>query len=132
VSAIRCSVGVVTLFQKDLAEAKEFYTSVFGKTADFADANSVTFHFDNTIINLERESSAHDLIAPATVAARESGSRFVLTIWVDDAGAELAERGVKLINGPIDRPWGTRTACFADPSGHIWEVAQDLGQQPGS
>jgi catechol 2,3-dioxygenase-like lactoylglutathione lyase family enzyme len=135
VSTIRSTVGVITLFQKDLDEAKEFYAAVFGKAADFADANSVTFHFDNTIINLERESAAHDLIAPATVAAWESGSRFVLTIWVDDvaaACAELAERGVTLINGPIDRPWGTRTACFADPGGHIWEVAQDLGQPPGS
>jgi catechol 2,3-dioxygenase-like lactoylglutathione lyase family enzyme len=93
------------------------------------------FHFDNTIINLEKESAARDLIAPAIVAARESGARAALTIWVDDvnaACAELGERGVTLINGPIDRAWGTRTACFADPGGHIWEVAQDLDEQPGS
>ena len=37
--------------------------------------------------------------------------------------AELARRGVELINGPMDRPWGVRTACFADPAGHIWEIA---------
>jgi uncharacterized glyoxalase superfamily protein PhnB len=33
---------------------------------------------------------------------------------------------VELINGPIDRPWGMRTACFADPDGHVWEIAQQL------
>ena len=134
-SAIRCSVGVITLFQKDLGQAKEFYAGLFGKTPDFADADSANFHFDNTIINLEKESAAHDLIAPAAVAAQGAGSRVVLTIWVDDADAacaELAQRGVTLINGPINRPWGTRTACFADPGGHIWEVAQDLDRQPGS
>jgi uncharacterized glyoxalase superfamily protein PhnB len=38
--------------------------------------------------------------------------------------AILSERGIVLINGPMDRPWGPRTASFADPSGHIWEVAQ--------
>jgi uncharacterized glyoxalase superfamily protein PhnB len=35
---------------------------------------------------------------------------------------------VSLLNGPIDRPWGMRTATFADPDGHIWEIAQQLGE----
>jgi catechol 2,3-dioxygenase-like lactoylglutathione lyase family enzyme len=48
---------------------------------------------------------------------------------VDDADAAcaaLVERGVTLLNGPIDRPWGVRTAAFADPDGHLWEVAEPL------
>jgi catechol 2,3-dioxygenase-like lactoylglutathione lyase family enzyme len=40
--------------------------------------------------------------------------------------AELLAHGVKLLNGPIDRPWGRRTAAFADPAGNTWEVAQPL------
>ncbi len=40
--------------------------------------------------------------------------------------AQLGRRGVSLLNGPIDRPWGKRTACFADPDGHLWEIAQDI------
>jgi uncharacterized glyoxalase superfamily protein PhnB len=50
-----------------------------------------------------------------------------LTLTVEDVDAtcaELASRGVELLNGPIDRPWGIRTASFADPSGHIWEIAR--------
>jgi lactoylglutathione lyase len=31
---------------------------------------------------------------------------------------------VELLNGPMDRPWGIRTASFLDPGGHIWEIAQ--------
>jgi uncharacterized glyoxalase superfamily protein PhnB len=31
---------------------------------------------------------------------------------------------VKLLNGPMDRPWGIRTAAFADPAGHVWEIAK--------
>ena len=38
----------------------------------------------------------------------------------------LAERGVALLNGPVDRPWGIRTAAFADPAGHVWEIAAPL------
>jgi uncharacterized glyoxalase superfamily protein PhnB len=33
---------------------------------------------------------------------------------------------VSLLNGPLDRPWGVRTATFTDPDGHIWEIAQEL------
>jgi len=61
------------------------------------------------------------------VARREAGSRFVLTINVDDVDAmcaQLTGRGVELLNGPLDRPWGVRTASFTDPGGFIWEIAK--------
>ena len=45
---------------------------------------------------------------------------------VDAVCADLARRGAELINGPADRPPGRRTARFADPAGHIWEVSQQL------
>ena len=51
----------------------------------------------------------------------------VFTMAVDDVDAMcaiLAERGVELLNGPMDRPWGIRTASFRDPGGHIWEIAK--------
>jgi len=47
------------------------------------------------------------------------------TITVDDVDgmcAELTSRCVELLNGPMDRPWGIRTASFRDPGGHIWEI----------
>ena len=57
-----------------------------------------------------------------------------LTVWVDDADAacaELATRGAALLNGPMNREWGMRTAAFADPDGHVWEIAQELTQADG-
>ena len=35
-------------------------------------------------------------------------------------------KGVQLLNGPIDREWGKRTAAFADPDGHVWEIAAKI------
>ncbi|WP_408649967.1 VOC family protein, partial [Jatrophihabitans sp.] len=52
--------------------------------------------------------------------------RTVFTIEVEDVDAmceQLTGRGVRLLNGPMDRPWGIRTASFSDPAGHIWEIA---------
>jgi catechol 2,3-dioxygenase-like lactoylglutathione lyase family enzyme len=120
-------IGAITLFVEDLAAARQFYQEVFGLPIHFEDAESVVFDFGNTLINLLKSSAARELIEPAEVAPREAGSRLQLTIEVDDVDAVcavLARRGVELLNGPLDRPWGVRTASFKDPGGHIWEIAK--------
>ena len=120
-------ISAITLFVEDLAVTKDFYREVFGLAVVFEDADSVVFRFGGTLVNLLRSTAAGELIEPAAVAPRDAGSRLQLTIEVDDVDAtcaELARRGVELLNGPLDRPWGVRTACFADPAGHIWEIAK--------
>lgn len=124
------SVGAITLFVDDPARSREFYERVFGLALIHQDDDAATFKFDAVLINLLKRSAAVELIEPAPVAPGGSGTSFQITVWVDDADAtcaSLAEKGVALINGPIDRPWGVRTACFADPDGHNWEIAQQLG-----
>lgn len=123
------SVGAITLFIEDPRRSKAFYERVFDLAASYEDDDAVAFTFEHMIVNLLKRSAARSLIAPAAVAAPGAGSSFQLTIWVDDAAAacaELASRGVELLNGPIDREWGMRTAAFADPDGHVWEIAQEL------
>ena len=130
-SAWKQSVGAITLFVEDLQRAKLFYEKAFGLPVTYEDDVSAVFTFENTLINLLAAAEARGLIEPAAVAGPEIGSRFQLTIWVDDADAvcaELESRGVALLNGPMNREWGVRTAAFADPGGHIWEIAQQLPQ----
>jgi catechol 2,3-dioxygenase-like lactoylglutathione lyase family enzyme len=135
VTASLQSVGAITLFVDDPRRSDAFYRNVFGLSPIYEDENSAAFRFENMIVNLLKLTAAPGLIAPAAVGGQEAGSRFQLTVWVDDTDAvcaELATRGVELLNGPIDRAWGKRTASFADPDGHIWEVAQELAEQDGS
>jgi catechol 2,3-dioxygenase-like lactoylglutathione lyase family enzyme len=123
------ALGAITLFVADRVRAKEFYERAFGAAPVYEDDNSVVFQLENTVVNLLVDTEAHGLIAPAHVADQAAGSRFQLTIWVDDTNdvcEELTRRGVALLNGPLDRPWGLRTAAFADPDGHIWEVAAQI------
>jgi catechol 2,3-dioxygenase-like lactoylglutathione lyase family enzyme len=120
-------ISNITLFVEDLPATKQFYQEVFGLPIHFEDPDSAVFNFGNTLINLLKVTEAPDLIGPAKVAGPDAGSRFQFTIDVDDVDAmcaELAKRGVELLNGPIDRPWGIRTASFRDPAGHIWEIAK--------
>ena len=119
-------ISAITLFVEDVAGSKQFYSDVFGLPVAFEDDASAVFSFGSVIINLLKASEARELIEPAAVAPPDAGSRIQLTITVDDVDATcalLAARGVELLNGPMDRPWGIRTASFRDPGGHIWEIA---------
>jgi catechol 2,3-dioxygenase-like lactoylglutathione lyase family enzyme len=119
-------IAAITLFVEDLEAAKRFYQDVFGLPVFFEDADSAVFRFGGTLVNLLKAAAAIELVAPAAVGSAEAGPRLVFTIAVDDVDATCAEldrRGVTLLNGPMDRPWGVRTASFVDPGGHIWEVA---------
>jgi catechol 2,3-dioxygenase-like lactoylglutathione lyase family enzyme len=120
------TIPAITLFVEDLAAAKRFYGTVFELPVVFQDEHSAVFRFGPTLINLLVSSQGADLVGPAAVGAAGAGVRAQYTLDVDDVDARYADlvgRGVTFINGPMDRPWGVRTACFADPGGHVWEIA---------
>ena len=126
-------LSAISLFVENLQAAKAFYQEVFGVEVIFEDESSVAVGFENVIVNLLRVESARELVEPGLVAERESGSRFQLSIWVEDVDAvcaQLRERGVALLTGPRDRPWGMRTATFVDPAGHSWEIGQRIVSEP--
>lgn len=120
-------IYAITLFVEDLETTKKFYQQVFSLPVHYEDDNSAVFKFGDSLVNLLKITQAGELIEPAKVANQAAGSRFVFTIPVDDVdavAADLTARGVKLLNGPMDRPWGIRTASFMDPAGYIWEIAR--------
>jgi lactoylglutathione lyase len=119
-------ITAITLFVEDLAEAKRFYQAVFDLPTQYEDENSAVFGIGNTLINLLDVRAAPELVDPAPLGSPE-GARSVFTLTVDDVDAtyeRLTGLGVEFLNGPVDRPWGIRTASFRDPGGHIWEIAR--------
>lgn len=123
------AIETVTLFVEDITDAKAFYLRVFAPAVIYEDAVSCVLKFEGIMVNLLEAAQAPELVHPVSVAPVNTGSRMLLTIKVADVDAVCAmlqNRGVTLLNGPVDRPWGRRTAAFADPSGHVWEVAHEL------
>lgn len=123
------AISAVTLFVEDLAAARDWYARAFNLEEQYADDVSVVFLFDGTMINLLQISEASELIAPAPVGGRDAGSRMQFTVGVEDVDAHVATlvaAGIEVLNGPLDRPWGIRTAAFADPAGHVWEFAAPI------
>ncbi len=120
-------ITAVTLLVTDLEATKAFYLSTFGLPIVYEDENCAVFQFKNTMINLLKESAGDELLSPEPIG--KPGARSVFTIGVDDVDAlcaELTSRGVQLLNGPMDRPWGIRTASFKDPAGYVWEISKAL------
>jgi catechol 2,3-dioxygenase-like lactoylglutathione lyase family enzyme len=124
-------VDAITLFVADAAMSRAFYERVFETEPIHVDDVSAAFRLgDGAIVNLLALPAADELIAPAAPSPDPGVHRLVLTVGVDDVDVtcrELEAGGVELLNGPLDRPWGIRTAAFADPDGHIWEIAHSLG-----
>jgi lactoylglutathione lyase len=113
----------------ELSATKSLYVSTFGLPIVYEDDDCAVFQFKNALIDLLEESAGVEQLDPEPVAPKAEGPRFVFTIDVDDVDqtcAELTSRGVKLLNSPMDRPWGIRTAGFKGPAGYIWAISKDL------
>lgn len=120
-------IGAMTLFVPDLGEAVKFYADAFGLEARQLEEETAMLRFGEMVVFLHQASAP--AVPPPEVrqeAAKGAGQFAIIVADVDGVCAEMAERGVRPLTGPADRDWGMRTATFADPAGHIWEIAQEL------
>lgn len=122
-------IGAITLFVEDSQRATSFYRKFLDLQPQFESETDAMFRLQNTLLFLTKSSEAARMIAPAIVGRPDNGPRHVFAIIVDDVDsvcAGLKEKGIPLLNGPQDRPWGMRTANVTDPDGHVWEIATEL------
>ena len=122
-------VNVITLFVEDPQRSKDFYLKIFDVTFVYEDTNAAAVQFEHLMVNFLAFPAVDELIAPATVGRPAKESHLMFTIFVQDVDAvceTLTKEGVKLLNGPMNRAWGMRTASFKDPDGYIWEVAKQI------
>jgi catechol 2,3-dioxygenase-like lactoylglutathione lyase family enzyme len=127
-------IGAITLFVEDPARAKSFYQEFFDLQPLMDSETDTMFRLQNTLLFLTKSSEAPRMIAPAVAGRPDNGPRHVFAIIVDDVDAvcaELGQKGIPLLNGPQDRPWGMRTANVQDPDGYVWEIATELPDATG-
>jgi len=122
-------IECITAFISDLNKARDFYVGIFGLKIVYEDPNCIVVKFENILLNLLKISEAPELVTPQKIGQLGDGPRMMFTIKVTDVEAicsQLKQHGISLLNGPMNRPWGRRTAAFLDPFGNAWEVAQEL------
>lgn len=117
----------VTIAVDDLAAARQWYLDVFGMPIADEGQDSCAFRFPGGVfVNLNVLAGVADLVEPTPAGSAGTPPRIVMTLEVDDVdavAARLATLGVVPLNGPADRPWGSRTMTIADPSGNCWELS---------
>ena len=127
------SVNVITLFVEDQLRSKEFYEQIFDVVGVDEGHGTVIFQFDNLFLRLlRREEAESEMLAQVPVGDARAGTTVQLAFRVEDAESlcrELTERGISIVYGPVDRPWGVRSAAFADPDGHLWQFSSDIPRQ---
>jgi len=120
-------VSLITLGVGDLARSKAFYTQL-GFVASSQGGGEVVFMQAGAVALclFPRESLACD----ADVSAEGSGFRGIAIAHnvrekdqVDAVIAEAVAAGGALAKAAHDATWGGRSGYFADPDGHLWEVA---------
>jgi lactoylglutathione lyase len=120
-------IGAMTLFVPDLDRAKEFYHDVFGLAVQAMDDDTAMVRFNKMFVFLHKVAAAQEPVPEILDEAQRGVGQFAIIVDdVDAVCSELTGRGAALLTGPADRAWGMRTATFADPGGHIWEIAQEI------
>ncbi|MCI4326208.1 MAG: VOC family protein [Thermoplasmata archaeon] len=129
-SILEPRVTLVTLGVKDLPRSIRFYRDVVGWTTSAAETDPVAF-FPLRGIVLGRFGE-RSLAADAKTRPRTGGFRGVTLAYnarsraaVDRIFASLSERGVRIVKRPQVADWGGYSGYFADPDGHLWEVAHN-------
>jgi lactoylglutathione lyase len=125
-------IGAMTLFVPNLGEARKFYADVFALDARQLEDSVAILQFGSMYVFLHEAAAAAPSLPEVLEEAGKGAGQFAIIVEdVDAVCAEIAGRGVRPLTGPADRDWGMRTATFADPGGHIWEIAQPIPSAKG-
>jgi uncharacterized protein len=129
VPVIPSRISVVTLGVQDLERMCAFYEALGWPRADVDDDDVAFFLTGPTVLALFRH---HLLVAdagldPTDPPAGFRGLSLAVNVETPEGVAEAIEAvrgaGGTILKEPVDAEWGGRTAYFADPEGHAWEVA---------
>ena len=127
--SIRPRVSLITLGVNDLARARRFYESGLGWKVSGASNDDVVFIQLAGGVGLglfSRKSLAEDAHL-SDAGTGFSGITLAQNLdskeAVDRAMDRAIAAGGKLLKKPQDVFWGGYSGYFADPEGHIWELA---------
>jgi uncharacterized glyoxalase superfamily protein PhnB len=120
---------LITLGVGDIGRARKFYEAL-GFKAGAASQESVTFlHAGGVVLSLWGRAALADDAGIGDSPPGFSGIALAHNARseadVDAALAEAVAAGAKLIRPAAKTFWGGYAGYFADPDGHLWEVAHN-------
>jgi catechol 2,3-dioxygenase-like lactoylglutathione lyase family enzyme len=121
-------LSFITLGVKDLGASKRFYTDVLGWEPFQDTGGIVMYKLNGMVLSLYAQ---HELMEDAQAKDDGKGARFTLAQClrtpeeVDALFAELKRHKVTITKEPQKVFWGGYSGYFADPDGHLWEIAHN-------
>lgn len=122
-------MSLITLGVSDLVRSRRFYEEGLGWKVGLAEGEIVFFQLNGLILSLyPRTALAKDAGVP------DSGGGFTgislahnvsSEAEVDAVLSEAQRAGGRIVKPACKAEWGGYSGYFADPDGHLWEVAHN-------
>jgi lactoylglutathione lyase len=121
------SLDYTVIFARQMQTMREFYGSTLGFSLHKElGPQWLEFQVGSSILALtERGLIFNDPAPPIGDLSLQIAFR-VSPSEVATCANTLIERGVNIISGPIDQPWGHRTLFFRDPDGNVIEIYAEI------
>lgn len=122
-------ITMITLAVADLARSRKFYTDLGWVEADGGNEMIAFYKIAGQFFALyAKDALIKDLGMP--IHERSTGTITLATNYnspkaVDAAFADAIAAGAIAITNPAEVFWGGYSGNFADPDGHLWEVAHN-------
>jgi lactoylglutathione lyase len=121
------SLDYTVIFARQMAAMREFYGTTLGFPLHRElSPRWVEFRVGSNLLALtERGGLFEDPSPPVGVLSLQLAFR-VAPDEVASCAEVLRERGVTILSGPTDRPFGHRTLFFRDPDGNVLEIYAEI------
>jgi lactoylglutathione lyase len=118
------SLDYAILYVDDLGRSLTFYRLLLGVVGTRRSETYAELMLENCRLGFYLRKAVPDLVGRSS-----EGSGAELLFLVEDVDGEadrLRAAGVRILAGPVDRPWGHRTVHVEDPDGHVVELAREI------
>jgi lactoylglutathione lyase len=121
------NLDYTVIFARQMVTMREFYGNTLGFPLHKKLGEKwIEFRVGSNLLALtERGSLFDDPSPPVGVLSLQLAFR-VAPDEVASCAATLKERGVTIISGPTDQPFGHRTLFFRDPDGNVLEIYAEI------
>ena len=127
---IPARISIVTLGVSDLARSSEFYAALGWRKSDASQDAIAWFHTADSVLGLfATEDLARDANADPRHHPGFRGVTLAINLEspeaVDQAMAAAVAAGATVQKPATAADWGGYSGYFADPDGHLWELAHN-------
>lgn len=121
------SIDYTVIFARRMPLMREFYGTVLGfPLHKELGSKWVEYRVGSNILALTERGVVFDDPSPPVGTLSLQLAFRVAPGEVAVCANTLKERGVGIVSGPTDQPWGHRTLFFRDPDGNVLEIYAEI------